>query len=245
MSSIQILYSPNLDPKSPILPKMSESITSSTNSTGSLGSLSTLGSSSAIANQSFLLPKMKQASINNTIIPPHKSPKDISSQYFNSSSNLDLDEIIKEFDAKDVELMKKRNKQAQRQYGKSLAEYGELKLKTKRLEEQGLNGEYVYGQLILKEIEILKFEIFFQLTDVYKKFIESLKDYQDCYNTKTEKQEKKPIVLENYEIVQSLLRQLRFLDLERSKILQLQWPFRETLWGKIWNFFKSNNKDDE
>lgn len=191
---------------------------------------------SAISQNSLFSESLNSGAYKTISLPTEISTSDPTTTPFKllfTPTDLTNREILKEYDSQFGENKYKREK-AKKLYKKVCLEYNKLLNKKDEMIENGTNHEWISCKILRKECEILKFEKFFQIEECYIGLISLLKDYEYCYRTENEKAIILPVLKMKLEQFNDLIKQLKYLDLERHKLIKLQ--DTKIQWFKIKNF---------
>lgn len=173
---------------------------------------------SALSSNSIILSRLNSGEYKTTSLPT-SLPSTLNP--FLDFQTLKSSEIIKEYEK--THYYSEKDKKIDKLYKRALKDHEKIE---KNLIKSGgselNNGEYLGRDLQIKEIEILKFEKFYEIKGIYCEIIEFVKEYEDPYKLQSEKEPIEVELRRCFEEFDDLLRQLRFLDLERHDLLKLR-----------------------
>lgn len=177
--------------------------------------------SSALTTTSTILQRIKSGEYKTTSLPNFSPPESLNP--FNEPQELRSSDIIKEYETSGFH---KETKKLEKCYKRCIKELESLK---KKAQKGKINGDFLQGKINLKEIEILKFEKVFELKTCYVDLIETVKDIEDPYKLPSEKipyEKELELIFEEF---YDLLKQMKFLDLERSKTIR-EYGLKDDQW---------------
>lgn len=188
---------------------------------------------SALSTNSIYLAKLTSGEYKSTPLPT--DPQLSSEIFFEDFFPLSSRDIVKDYESKS-ERTNKLDKKVTRLYKRALRRHAKLEARISnmmtRKDEGDFNGEYLWMQLQIKEVEILKLEKYFEIKGLYCEIIELVKEIEDPYKLDKEKipfQDKLKVEFEEF---YDLLRQLRYLDVERHKLLKMEKRLKRQ--GVVW-----------
>lgn len=180
---------------------------------------------SAISENSIFSGNLQSGAYKTITLPSEISTSDPSTTPFKllfTSTDLSNREILQDYDSM-IDKNEQKTKRAKKLYKKACIEYDKLlDKKEKLIDKKGVNLECISSKILRKECEILKFEKFFQLEECYNGLISLVKDYEYCYRTEGEKKLIIPVIEMKIDQFNDLVKQLRYLDIERHKLIKLQ-----------------------